>query len=207
MTPTEADMARAAGYGNWVDRVEELEAKNADLFRTIDDLTEAIEGTPEGDLVRRVKELEAENARLRKAEEDYDADTEEELMRRADRDELAAQLAAVHSRLDAMGVPACETEKCLACAGSGKDYDTECQSVDSWPCDGCNGKGQRPVACRITARLDWFQATMAVNVLAEREACAKLAESTCVNEKSPCGSWQSGPKGDVIARLIRARAK
>jgi hypothetical protein len=35
------------------------------------------------------------------------------------------------------------TEKCGECAGYGKEYDTECQSTDSWPCEGCFGLGWR----------------------------------------------------------------
>lgn len=130
MTPTEADMARRAGFGNWVDRVAELEDENIRL--------------------RLLQQPGFCNVCLahapNKAGQCLSCMTEAELQTAAD------QLTLVHSRLDAMGVPACETETCGLCKGLGS---VPAGNVLGWePCE-CNGWGQRPVSCRISARLDW----------------------------------------------------
>lgn len=144
----------------WVDKlaaaraeVERLRAENAQLkgstqYGHVEWLNGRLERAE-----RRMAELEAENAKLRKDEENYNADMEEELNRRADFDKLLAFKQLVHSRLDVMGVPSCE------------EVDCQCVKVHGTPgrsgpylCDLCNGTGKRLVENRIAARLDWVAA-------------------------------------------------
>lgn len=169
---------------------------------------------------KRIAELEAENTRLKAiaAESQQEAsvlldcldkisivltgDKEKplhELITAAERGN--AFKALVHSRLDAMGVPACETEPCIACGGDG--YFKGPRLGDE-PCPDCNGTGQRPVACRhcngtkldpfwschvcpvchgadtvdrLTARLDWVAERLAgeatATVLLQQEVKAR----------------------------------
>lgn len=252
MKPTEIDMARLAGFGNWVDRVAELEqqlsvaalldrmderedelheakgriaelerqlnAQIADKHRILNEYADRVaeleaqlpEGVKHctiqfkscpvghGRLTAtnwtqsecpscRIAELEADLESLRPISEKHPiaavkhiglreipeavkqvfAELEAENAKQkaahaaeakrweAEFNQQDAEHAAIHSRLDALGVPACETEVCLEC------ITVVAAGGDSNGCNACHGTGQRPVACRITARLDWVAAQLA----------------------------------------------
>ena len=71
--------------------------------------------------------------------------------------------ADFHRRLDALGVPACETEVCLEC------ITVVAAGGDSNGCNACHGTGQRQVTCRISARLDWVADKLAQLGFAEAD--------------------------------------
>lgn len=126
-------------------RVAELEAENASWLRGNESLHLVINNLRVEQAAahllakHRIAELEAENARLRDRYDDTPRLSAVAV-------ESSRLIALVHSRLDAMGVPACE--------------EVVCQCVrKTIPGPGCNctcdGSGKVKPPCRISARLDW----------------------------------------------------
>ena len=96
------------------------------------------------------RELEVENARLWKQAEALEG----EILK------LYAFKQLVHSRLDAMGAPACNGQPCPDCKGQ-RGGMVDSGGVEPWgspidvwaDCEFCSGTG----ACRISARLAWVE--------------------------------------------------
>ena len=131
-------------------RVAELEAENASWLRGNESLHLVINNLRVEQAAahllakHRIAELEAENARLRDRYDDTPRLSAVAV-------ESSRLIALVHSRLDAMGVPACEGVA-YGCLQVAQRHGAHCPT--------CDDTGNVKPACRISTRLDWVAAEM-----------------------------------------------